>query len=317
MTSWALRADAGLLGGASRLFVVDEDWDEDWDEEDGDLDDDLEDEEADEDEDWEEDPEEDDGDEEDDEGWDEDELAPPEVTRTLRFGLFAMAPLFLLYELSLRAGDGARAVSESLLTLPFAPLTGGQEDVARWALVGGALAVSAFFSWRHVEEAGRRVLRVAFEGALAAVFLLPLFQLVERTRVEVVAPASAAGERGAAEVGVALGGAAYDELLFRILLLSLAFVAVRGLLRATGMSDAPAGVLAAIGGAALAALAFAAAPLAPFADWVGVAGEAFHGGVFAWRVVAGLFLALLLVWRGVGVAAWAHALHHLLTHLRP
>ncbi len=245
----------------------------------------------------------------------EDDLAPAELTRTLRFGLFAMAPLLLIYELAVSLGDGVhRAVSESLLILPFAALAGGDAALARRVVVGLALALALFDSWRHVEAAGRRAVRVAVEGALAALLLIPLLDLVAR-RVPVSAPHGA--ELGLADAAAAMGGAAYDELLFRILLLSVAFVGLRALLGVAGVRGRLASLLAAGGAALVAAAAQAMTPLEPVAAFVGAAGEPFDAGVFAWRVVAGVYLAALLLMRGVGVAAWAHALHHLVTILRP
>lgn len=259
--------------------------------------------------------------EEDDEEFeedDDDEFAPAELTRTLRFGLFAMAPLLTVYELALALGDAPRrVVSESLLVSPFAAiagLSGVDTAIARRVVVGLALAVALFDSWRHVEAAGRRAMRVAAEGAIAALLLVPILRLVARTQVRVTAPSSA--DMGLADAAAAMGGAAYDELLFRILLLSVAFVGLRRLLGATGMRERPAATIGAAGAAIVAAIAYAAAPLEPIAAFAGAPGEAFDAGVFAWRVVAGLYLAGLLVLRGVGVAAWAHALHHLVTFLR-
>ena len=189
--------------------------------------------------------------EDEDEGeLEEDEPAPAELTRTLRFGLFAMAPLLVTYELALSLGDGAhRAVSESLLTLPFAAIAGGDAALARRVVVGLALVVALHDSLRHVEAAGRRAVRVAVEGALAALLLIPLLDLIAR-RVPVSAPHGA--ELGVADAAAAMGGAAYDELLFRILLLSAAFVGLRALLGVAGVRGRLASVLGAAGAALVA-----------------------------------------------------------------
>ncbi|MEE2941398.1 MAG: hypothetical protein VX460_13505 [Planctomycetota bacterium] len=260
------------------------------------------------DEDWE-----DEGEEE--EPLEEEDLGPADPKRSLRFALFAMAPLLVIYELALSLGDGVhRAVSESLLMLPFAAIAGGDAALARRVVVGLALAVALYDSWRHVEAAGRRAVRVAVEGALAALLLIPLLDLVAR-RVPVAAPHGV--DLGLAEAGAARGGAADDVLLVRVLLLSVAFVGLRKLLGAAGVRGRLASLLGAGGAALVAAGAQAATPLEPVAAFVREAGESFDASVFAWRVVAGLYLAALVLMRGVGVAAWAHALHHLVTLLRP
>ena len=245
----------------------------------------------------------------------ENDPGPAGLTRTLRFGLLSMAPLLVAYELALALGDGVRrAISESFLTLPFAAITGGDAAIARRAVVGLALAMSVHHSWRHVGAPGRRSIRVAVEGALAALLLFPLLDLVAR-HVPVSAPEGV--DPGLVDAAAAMGGAAYDELLFRVLVLFVAFAGLKALLGLARVRGRLASVLGGAGAALIAAAAQAATPLEPVAALVGAAGESFEASVFAWRVVAGVYLSALLLMRGVGVAAWAHALHHLVTLLRP
>lgn len=274
-------ADEDLDAGPDDRW--DGDWDEDWDEDEDELDD----------------------------GWDDAEFAPPELSRTLRFGVLSMAPLFLLYELSVASGGaGRRAAAEAFLVLPLEPLARGDVTPIRRAAVAVGLLLALLLSWRRLDRLGARVLRVVVEGALGALLLGPL--LTFTTGAGGTGP-WAGGDAGRSfpSVGLAMGGAAYEELLFRIMLLALAFVLLRVGLRATGMRDRPAGFAAASAAAVLSAVAFAACHLEWVTRVLGPGGEAFHGGVFLWRSVAGLYLAFLVLWRGVGVAAWAHAFYNL------
>lgn len=257
----------------------------------------------------------DEGEDEEEPEFDEDDPGSARLTRTLRFGLLSMMPLLVAYEFALALGDGVhRAVSESFLTLPFAAIAGGDAAVARRTVVGLALLMSLHHAWRHVDAPGRRAVRVAVEGALAALLLIPLLDLVAR-RVPVSAPEGS--ELGLVDAVAAMGGAAYDELLFRVLVLFVAFMVLKGVLGLVRVRGRLASVLGGAGAALVAAAAQAAAPLEAVAAFVGAAGESFEASVFAWRVVAGVYLSALLLMRGVGVAAWAHALHHLVTLLRP
>jgi Type II CAAX prenyl endopeptidase Rce1-like len=114
-------------------------------------------------------------------------------------------------------------------------------------------------------------------------------------------------------VGVRMGGGAYEELLFRWLLYSLVFWLTRRAGLKLGMAEDGATLSAELLAIALSASAFAAAHLEGvvylFTGWAG--GEAYHPAIFAWRLLAGVLLAILFRWRGLGVAAWTHAFFNL------
>jgi hypothetical protein len=95
---------------------------------------------------------------------------------------------------------------------------------------------------------------------------------------------------------VSLGAGIYEELLFRVLLVSgLMLLARRGL----GWSRRAAGIFAVVAGA----LIFSAF------HYVGTYGDRFALGSFAFRAVAGLLFSGLYVLRGFGITAWTHALY--------
>jgi hypothetical protein len=92
-----------------------------------------------------------------------------------------------------------------------------------------------------------------------------------------------------------IGAGIYEEVLFRLLLFSgLTFV-----LRLAFVPSILAVPLAAVGSAAL----FSAA------HHVGPFGEPYEGQVFLFRLLAGLYFAVVYRMRGFGVAAGAHALY--------
>jgi len=230
----------------------------------------------------------------------------------LALGFLAMLPLFALYEFGWRASGGAtRNLAEVVLCLPLAPL-GDALHVARpLALV----ALAALAAWRvfHAELGlGPRLFRIALEGLACALLLGPLLIGVLALcggldALRDVALPQAPAAPGLAQVALLAGGGSYEELLFRLGLQSLLyFLFVRAL--RFWMPDGPLlrGV-SEVATVALAALAFAAAHLAVFTQVLGPGGEPWHAGVFHWRVLAGILLALVFRWRGPGVAAWAHA----------
>jgi membrane protease YdiL (CAAX protease family) len=95
-----------------------------------------------------------------------------------------------------------------------------------------------------------------------------------------------------------VGAGIYEEVLFRLLLLS-------GLLGLLKLADLPA-VLRLVLATTVSALLFAAA------HHVGPNGEAFDGYVFLFRSLAGLYFALLFQLRGFGIAVGAHASYDVL-----
>lgn len=101
---------------------------------------------------------------------------------------------------------------------------------------------------------------------------------------------------------IALGAGVYEEIVFRVLLISviLSFFQIVG--RARWLEG-----LKGRWGSALAALI--AALLFSGFHYVGAQGELFLWKTFTYRFFAGLILAAIYVTRGLGVAAWTHALY--------
>lgn len=241
--------------------------------------------------------------------------AEGEVGRGLALGFLAMLPLFVIYELSVRAGDGR--VHNSAERLCFEALRAFPELVP-WARVG-ALAcgtvVALVICFRRRVAIVPGCARIFLEGLFGAVLLGPLMALAMRVGRSAVGPIEVrpglpedAPELH--EAGFALGGAAYEELVFRVFLYGLCFLLVRRALRFLGPDGASHGVLlgADLGAIVLSSLAFAAFHLRAFSAWLAPGGEEFQPIVFTWRLVAGILLALLFRWRGPGVAAWTHGL---------
>jgi hypothetical protein len=107
------------------------------------------------------------------------------------------------------------------------------------------------------------------------------------------------GDRLKEAVGL-LGAGIYEELLFRLILLSLTAWA----LRRAGVTPRVAMIAAAI----LTSLLFAAA------HNIGPYGELLQARSFLFRVLAGLFFTVVFLYRGFGIAAGSHAAYDILTY---
>lgn len=240
-------------------------------------------------------------------------LAQPRgwFARDLSLGLLACLPLLVAYETATGASGGSwRNSAELAATLPLR-LFEGHETLARRLL----LLVLAFACvWRlYAPEYAlvKRVAKIAGEGAAWALLFGPavlvLHGLLGAPVPEGVASSAMPPMPGLARAGLVCGGAAWEELVFRVLLLALLarwaarfFEPLAGQGRATRLLA---------WGAALpvAGLCFAAAHLSALTSVFGQGGEHWDGALFAWRTLSGILLGVLYAWRGVGVAAWCHA----------
>jgi len=105
-----------------------------------------------------------------------------------------------------------------------------------------------------------------------------------------------------------IGAGIYEELLFRLILLTAAFGVLRGA-RLSRTSSLMSAIL-------LTSLLFAAAHYRWDATWLGLplewtGGEPFLPLGFAFRLAGGIFLATLFAYRGIGIAVGAHAAYDL------
>lgn len=234
------------------------------------------------------------------------------LERTLALGWMAVLPLVAAYEIALASNPGAaRNTAEYLVTLPFQAVF-ARPDLGRYGLEVLATALAGWAVFHGELGLVRRTARIALEGFAAAILLGPIL-LVLLHFLEVAPPGFGRPAQMTSPTAAALlvGGAAFEEVVFRVgVLASLALAArvtFEWFLGLPRTSRALAEVAALLGSAVV----FAAAHLAPVVGLVSPGGEPFDGARFAWRATAGFALALLYRWRGMGVAAWCHAFFNL------
>lgn len=239
--------------------------------------------------------------------------------RGLALGFVAMLPLFIGYEFA-TDGTTVRSVAEAILTYPLRPL-GPEKVVLVRRLAIAALGVVALATLLHRIHAtgglglGPRLLRVVAEGVLGAVLLGPVLLAASRMAEPYVgamvvgAPSTASATPSRA--AFVMGGGAYEEVVFRVGALSVAWLIAKHFLHWFGVGERLARPAAALAAVLLSSLLFAAFHLRSATSWLGPGGEPFDAAVFTWRTTAGILLAVLFFWRGVGVAAWTHAAFNL------
>ena len=210
--------------------------------------------------------------------------------------LVFIAPLLVIYETGMviwGVQNGADAWLRQLLDL-----MGFSQH-----LLLPLLTVCVLLAWHYLTHEPWRFSPGVLSPMLVECLLLAIFLRV----VLVFQGTFLSAVQQAAETGVIakivgyLGAGIYEELLFRLILLS----AIVWLIRRRWTAQNPSLVLAVL----LSSLIFA------IAHYVGHAGDAFQWFSFLFRFMAGVFFSILFIYRGFGIAAGAHAAYDILVEL--
>ena len=226
-------------------------------------------------------------------------------TTAPRYSLLFALPLLLSYEVLAWAlgGGGQRGIrngADVLLKSLFLGL-GGKHGLTIFTLV--LLGTGAVLVIRDLKRSGRPHLRVfggmmlesvayalmlgGVAGLLTNILLTGRLAILSGQLAEFDLPT---------QLMVSLGAGIYEELLFRVLLVTALMALAR---RAFRWAEVPSGIFAAV----LGALVFSVF------HYVGPYGDPFQVGSFTFRAVAGLLFSGLYIVRGFGVTAWSHALY--------
>ena len=230
------------------------------------------------------------------------------ASRAPRYSITFALPLLLLYEglaavLPATAIAGVRNGADVLLKTVFV-VFGGRTGLAAFGML--VFAAGAWVVWRDRQRhPGPMRARVLSTMLVESVVYAAAFGTVTATLTSLLlagvplgtaftqAPAQPMGL--GTQLVVSLGAGIYEELLFRVLLVS----GIAGAGIALGWRR-PTALAVAIG---LSALIFSGF------HYVGPLGDAFTIRSFAFRAIAGLLLSALYAARGFGIAAWTHALY--------
>jgi hypothetical protein len=226
------------------------------------------------------------------------------ATRAPRYSLLFALPLLLAYEtlafaLSHDAIAGVRNGADVLLKSVFIWLD-GRAGVLWFG--GLLLAVGAGLIVRDFRRSGgivpRYFLGMAGESVGYALALGSVTSLLTAALLRGVPLAMGMSARLdlPTQLMISLGAGIYEELLFRVLLVSGVAAFARHVLK---WKPVPAGVAATVVGA----LVFSAF------HYVGAFGDELTLGSFTFRAIAGVIFSALYLTRGFGITAWTHALY--------
>ncbi len=227
-------------------------------------------------------------------------------SRSHRYSLLFALPLLLAYEALAsivpgHATGGIRNGADVLLTSAFVTIAG------RYGPLLFIVVLAGIGTWLVVRDlrANGRTLRPAIFGAMLAesVALAILFGVVVGTVtaqllgvLPTLALSPVSDLSWLERLTVSLGAGLYEELFFRVLLVSALAAGAKLLF---GWRQNAAAVAATIVGA----LIFAAF------HYIGPYRDALELQSFVFRTVGGLFFSALYLARGFGIVAWTHALY--------
>jgi hypothetical protein len=234
-------------------------------------------------------------------------------TRAPRYSLTFALPLLLLYEvlafsLSGHEFAGVRNGADVLLKSLFIAVGGRNGLIVFGAFVVGAGAWLVWQDWR-----GRQVKPKVFAGmAVESVFYAFVFGLVASTLTTLLVPGLSSYARLSmsalssdtqfsllTQLMISLGAGIYEELLFRVLLVS-------GLAWLMGRIFHLGTTARAISAVFIGALIFSAF------HYIGPYGDDLALASFTFRAVAGVLFSGLYLLRGFGITTWTHALYDVL-----
>jgi hypothetical protein len=227
------------------------------------------------------------------------------LARAPRYSLLFALPLLLLYELlaftlSHDAIAGVRNGADVLLKSLFL-WAGGRRGLIVFGVL--LLGVGGVLVWRDMRSGGSIRPRVfgymlgeSVCYALVFGFVTSVLTALLLTGAPPLALGGMAGMGLATQLVVSLGAGLYEELLFRVILVSaLAALARTGF----GWGAAASGIFATL----LGALVFSAF------HYIGPYGDVLELRSFAFRAIAGVLFSGLYLVRGFGITAWTHALY--------
>lgn len=223
-------------------------------------------------------------------------------TREPRYAILFAAPLFVAYEVLAWAlnwgGSGVRNGADVLLKEPFERIAGQQGVLGFEVLLVSIAAWLVLRDWRR----NRGPLRLRYfvymlaESTLLAIVVGVVLRYATATLLHYFALSSPANLGMRAQLMVSLGAGIYEELLFRVILV-------------TGMTYLASRVLHWKPRAAAVFAVITSALLFSTFHYVGPYGDVLRLSSFLFRFLAGLVFSTLYVLRGFGVTAWTHALY--------
>lgn len=225
------------------------------------------------------------------------------TTHTLLYSYLISLPLLLLYEvlIFLSQPDSEQVVRISVDVWIKTLFSYIGKDVLSITLILVAL-VGMVVLYREREKLSSLKLNYFFsmliEASFYAFFLALLINITVSGLLQMVQTSPIESLTTLQQLALSLGAGLYEELFFRVILVSiLLFIFKKAFAKQS---------------AAFASAILLAAVVFSFVHYVGAFGDPFTLSSFLFRFLFGLALNAIYLWRGFGMAAWTHAIYDLM-----
>ena len=224
-------------------------------------------------------------------------------THTLLYSYLISLPLLLLYEILifLAQPDSEQVVRISVDVWIKTLFSYFGKDVLSITLILVAL-LGVFVLYREKDRLSTLKMRY-FGGMIveASVYAFVLALLISTTvsgLLQMVQATPVESLTVMQQLALSLGAGLYEELFFRVILVSLLLLLFKRLFDKKYLSYGLAMVIA--------------AAIFSLVHFIGMLGDPFTFGSFLFRFLFGLALNAIYIWRGFGMAAWTHAIYDLM-----
>ena len=222
------------------------------------------------------------------------------ITRSPIYSFIFTLPLFVIYEIGLflisskdliMMRNGADALLRQIL-----------EPLGNFAFywIGFGFFIGFFITyymkkdkWSFLILKGNFLVFMAVESLFFAFFL---FSFMSNIKILLM---SNTGSILIQQVTLAIGAGIYEEILFRVLLIYCLVNILEFIFEWSKLSKYTS------------ALMISSAIFSLF-HFIGEFGDYYSFDIFMYRFLAGIFLGLLYLFRGVGIAAWTHAIYDII-----
>jgi len=224
-------------------------------------------------------------------------------THSLLYSYLISLPLLLLYEILIFI---ARPDSEQVVRISvdvwiktlFSYV--GQDVLSLTLIFVALLGIFVLYRERHKLSTlkGSYFMTMLIEASVYAFVLALIISMTVSSLLQIAAPDTIASLSKLEQLALSLGAGLYEELFFRVILVSLLLLLLKIFIDKKMLRY----------GLAM----FIAAFLFSLVHYIGELGDPFTFGSFLFRFLFGLALNAIYILRGFGMAAWTHAIYDIM-----
>jgi membrane protease YdiL (CAAX protease family) len=224
-------------------------------------------------------------------------------TNTLLYSYLISLPLLLLYEILIFIAqpDSEQVVRISVDVWIKTLFSYFGQDVLSITLIFVAL-LGIFVLYKERSKLSSLkagyFLTMLIEASAYAFLLALIISTTVSSLLQIAAPETVESLSTLQQLALSLGAGLYEELFFRVILVSLLLLVLKYPVKTKWLRFALAMVIAAL--------------LFSTVHYIGDLGDTFTLGSFLFRFLFGLALNAIYIFRGFGMAAWTHAIYDIM-----